>query len=467
VENLQRLVSLVDNGGSRYSIDELVNWQKRLPCQCSFGEPCQQCVRKGIECGGYQKITPTWFRDETKHVISKAQRQAHIPKHMSPIFSSTQATSSVANVALPMKTTSTFVDMPAPITNMISPAVDMSSPITDMSSPITHMSSPITDMSSPKTDATSPESDISSPATDVSSPATDSHDDTAEEATEYSHENTSRKLLEFVISTAPGSEPTNALVNTKRTTTKNFVDMEEFYDSESAGEMTLPASMNYDMLQLALFHFVHAFIPGSHYEYLPTLIQQSASSGTGIVVAATYATAMANLARDRQDGELMCFSRKFYIKAIRQVNRVINSKSKNATSNDTIVSTLVLALFETIALDGENSLKSWSAHTNGTMALIRNRGYDLISTDFGKKLYVQVSNSIRAHCVQSAIPPPPGFLSLDKKVAPLLGQTHPMIAYWPIVDHATELQIMVRGKLSIPKHQLVVFSYIVLTKPLL
>jgi Fungal specific transcription factor domain len=173
-------------------------------------------------------------------------------------------------------------------------------------------------------------------------------------------------------------------------------------------------------------------VPGSHFEYLPLFLQKCHRSKC--IIWSCYSAALANLARDRQDGQLMYFSRKFYVNALKHVNMALRS-NEETVRNSTIVAVLVMGLFEAIIFE-DKSLDSWVAHTNGTLSLLKYRGERLLHTSFGKRIFVQVANHIRANCIQQGTLLPPALTELHKKMAPFLDEDEfPMIPFWPVLPH--------------------------------
>jgi Fungal specific transcription factor domain len=210
-----------------------------------------------------------------------------------------------------------------------------------------------------------------------------------------------------------------------------------------------PAYVSQGVVDIAFHHLLAFYLPSTHFDYLPNMVDLFSSSKC--FVSSTRAVALANLARERKDGGLMRHSRSVYVKAIKEVNQAL--KSKEVALDSTLVATLILGLFEAIALNDENAfdssvsacIKSWVAHTNGTLSLIKFRGKELLHTELGKKVYYQVANKIRANCSQLTIRLPADMLELDKEIAPLLQKSHPAVFFWPLIDMAIELGAMDRG----------------------
>jgi hypothetical protein len=106
----------------------------------------------------------------------------------------------------------------------------------------------------------------------------------------------------------------------------------------------------------------------------------------------------------------------------------------------------VLKHEKAIAFDENSSHHKWTAHTNGTLALMRLRGEELLQTDFGKEIYIQVANNIRASCSQRIVPLPAGFEKFDKQMLPLLGNRRQFTSWWPLVDSTIRLGTMLERK---------------------
>jgi Fungal specific transcription factor domain len=220
-----------------------------------------------------------------------------------------------------------------------------------------------------------------------------------------------------------------------------------------AAQVTISKHMSRSFLNVAISYFLDVSVPTSHYSYLPAMLMEFSPSAC--IFSSINAVALANLARQRNDGQLMRYSRAFYVRAINEVNLALKSKEE-VSSNGTLVATQILGLFEAIALNdiyssdasAPNCLKSWIAHTNGTLSLIRFRGKELLDTDFGKRVYIQVANRFRANCVQMSIQLPPEFVELDRQIVPMLRHIDPTTQFFQIVDSVCDLVWRVRGKSS-------------------
>jgi hypothetical protein len=99
-----------------------------------------------------------------------------------------------------------------------------------------------------------------------------------------------------------------------------------------------------------------------------------------------------------------------------------------------------------MSFEGQTSFDSWNSHTVGTLSLIKFRGATLLRTEFGRQIYIQVANNVRAICAQRRVALPDGFLELDTQVRPLLGTSHPMVPWWSVLDMSIRLRLMEDGE---------------------
>jgi Fungal specific transcription factor domain len=213
-------------------------------------------------------------------------------------------------------------------------------------------------------------------------------------------------------------------------------------------EIMLSQQLNQPVVDVAWSYFNCSFPPGSNFDYLPNMFDEFSSSKC--FRTSVRAAALANLARDRRDAQIMHISRTVYVKAVKDVNAAL--KSPHVSQNSTLVATMVLGLFEALVLnDARNKsvrscIDSWIAHTNGTMSLIRFRGMELLQTEFGRRIYYQVANRVRANTSRLNARLTPEFLAIDKQIAPHIQNLNPVVRYWPIIDMTIALKARQTGK---------------------
>ncbi|KAF2670030.1 hypothetical protein BT63DRAFT_454215 [Microthyrium microscopicum] len=204
----------------------------------------------------------------------------------------------------------------------------------------------------------------------------------------------------------------------------------------------VPPSLDQPVQDAAVCHFLTAYAPGSHFDYLAEIYTKVPA--TTPFLASTSAAAMANLSRERKEPEILKRARTFYAQALEQTTSAL--QSNDATLDSTLISVLILSLFETVAQDSCISSDGWNTHIFGALALLKMRGPRQFETALGRKLYIHVSNNIRVTCAQRAKPLPLDFIELDIMAMPYMDYSSPILRTWPIVDDFIELQIMLRDK---------------------
>jgi Fungal specific transcription factor domain len=218
--------------------------------------------------------------------------------------------------------------------------------------------------------------------------------------------------------------------------------------AKASGRLVSPP-LNEPIVDVAWTYFHNSFLPRSYFDDLPNMFDEFSMSNC--FKASTRAAALANLARERKDGQLMQVSRKLYVKAVREVNAALDSPQE-VSRDSTLVATLILGLFEALTLNDpqKHSVRScidnWHAHTNGTMSLIRFRGMELLQTDLGRRIYYQVANKVRANHTRLGTRLSPEFVELDALVAPELLGLEPVVRFWPVVDMTIELKAREKGQ---------------------
>ncbi|KAF2130180.1 hypothetical protein P153DRAFT_313739 [Dothidotthia symphoricarpi CBS 119687] len=164
------------------------------------------------------------------------------------------------------------------------------------------------------------------------------------------------------------------------------------YDTDQS--MIWP-TITHSVKDIAIVHFMTSYIPGSHFDYLPTIHCQVDSSST--LLATVQAAATAALGQEMRQPHLMQQARRLYVRALLETNTALANPS-TATEDATLISVLLLGLFETIAWIGPRTPDSWIIHTRGALVLLKLRGSQQFKTRIGRQLFVQVT---RIACVNS------------------------------------------------------------------
>jgi hypothetical protein len=160
--------------------------------------------------------------------------------------------------------------------------------------------------------------------------------------------------------------------------------------------------------QVALAYFMSSYIPGSHFDYLPFLYEQS---GTCVLPATVNAASIATLARNVGEPEVMDRARRSYVQALLETNSSL-ADPVTATSDATLISVLLLSFFEAVVWTGLRTPESWTTHTRGALALTKLRGRQQFESSVGRQLFVQVANIICVDSLQRKVRLPQDLLDL-------------------------------------------------------
>ena len=185
--------------------------------------------------------------------------------------------------------------------------------------------------------------------------------------------------------------------------------MVEVHKPDFVSSFSMLPSMAQSIEDVAVAHFMSSYVPGSHFDYLPCMYGQS---GADTVLSATvHAASMALLALELGQTSLMAMARRSYGKALLETNSALADPKVN-THDTTLISVLLLSLFEAIVWASPGTPRSWTTHTQGALALLKLRGSHQVGTLVGRKLLFQVANVICVSSMQQRTRLPPDLVDL-------------------------------------------------------
>ncbi|KAF2032366.1 hypothetical protein EK21DRAFT_61074 [Setomelanomma holmii] len=159
----------------------------------------------------------------------------------------------------------------------------------------------------------------------------------------------------------------------------------------------------------AVANFMLCYVPGSHFDYLQSLYLQSASNG--LLLACIRAASIATFARKVGRADLLNEARQTYAQALSETNACL-ADPLSARKDTTLISVLLLGLFEAITWSGSSTPVSWDMHTRGALELLKLRGPQQLESTVGRNLFVQVANVICVNSLQRKTRVPPEILEL-------------------------------------------------------
>jgi hypothetical protein len=132
--------------------------------------------------------------------------------------------------------------------------------------------------------------------------------------------------------------------------------------------------------------------------------------------ASIKAVGLAGISNVANSPELMEDARKSYSTALHLVNTALKSPT-DVTKDSTLLSVMVLSVFETITGHCHRSLHAWSKHISGAAALVKLRGPNQLHSRAGFRLFSQVTASLLMSCVHRELPIPGDILELRAEAA--------------------------------------------------
>jgi hypothetical protein len=195
--------------------------------------------------------------------------------------------------------------------------------------------------------------------------------------------------------------------------------------------------------ELAVGYFMSSYVPSSPFDYLPEIYNTTVSTAKDSITPTVLAASFASLSLYVGSGKLMNYARIHYTEALAQANAALASPD-SAILDSSLMSVLLLGLYEAIAFSSHRSPENWTAHTLGAVQLIRLRGVKQLKTDLGKRLFLQTCNNIRSSCIQRDVTVPDEFLRIYEHAKPFLDPSTPNVRIGPLLDKIASLKARVR-----------------------
>jgi len=127
------------------------------------------------------------------------------------------------------------------------------------------------------------------------------------------------------------------------------------------------------------------------------------------VMASLTAVGLVGVANLTRSGELMDSARKSYGTALRLINAALRDARGAALRDTTMLSILILGLFEMTGPDppSRQTMRTWHEHVHGAAALAKLRGPAQFDTPAGVRMFAMLSRNVVMSCLQRREPMPP------------------------------------------------------------
>lgn len=164
---------------------------------------------------------------------------------------------------------------------------------------------------------------------------------------------------------------------------------------------------------VALSHFMSSYVPGSRFGYL---LDMYATLGPDVSLpAAIDAASKARLAWEFREPGMMEAARKSYAKALTKTNLALSTPA-TALQDATLISVLLLSLFETMIWAGTGVPDNWTTHTHGALTLVRLRGKPQLETEVGRQLFTHATNIVSVTSIRLRRRVPKEIIELQTEV---------------------------------------------------
>lgn len=140
-----------------------------------------------------------------------------------------------------------------------------------------------------------------------------------------------------------------------------------------------------------------------HLDYLTDIFKKD-SLDEGLH-SSMKAVGLAGFAHSTHSPYLIKNARYQYIKAIQHTNAALRDPTA-AKKDATLLTIIILGIFESITGGSVRSLRDWVAHVMGASDVIKVRGHEGIENVSGRRMLLQVTSNLLISCIQKAEPVP-------------------------------------------------------------
>ena len=131
--------------------------------------------------------------------------------------------------------------------------------------------------------------------------------------------------------------------------------------------------------------------------YLPNLYSnESAYSALPAIISAI---GMAGISNMQADSATMIWARQKHSDVLRTLNTSLQNP-KTAKADSTMMTVMLLGLFELVTCAAPSSLKAWANHINGATAIAKVRGQNQLQTPIGRQIFTHLRTQVMIDCIQ-------------------------------------------------------------------
>ena len=132
------------------------------------------------------------------------------------------------------------------------------------------------------------------------------------------------------------------------------------------------------------------------------------------LLASMKAVGFAGLSGSFHDPALLVNARKHYVTAVRRTNVALRSPNQ-IKRDSTLLTVLVLSLFERVAGGDSESLIDYEHHVKGAAAILKIRGREQLNSPGGRRMFIQVTSNLLSYCMLQEMHIPVPILELREE----------------------------------------------------
>jgi hypothetical protein len=160
------------------------------------------------------------------------------------------------------------------------------------------------------------------------------------------------------------------------------------------------------------------------------------------------AVGLAGFAHASHAPHLLKNARYQYVRALQSTNIALRDPVQ-AKKDSTLMSIMILGIFETITGCRQKSLKDWSEHIKGAAAVIKLRGPEQIKTPAGRRLLVHVTAYLMIACMNRGVALPNHIIEYMNATYELIGVPDPgFIVHDTMMKYSSLLADVLQKKLT-------------------
>ena len=195
---------------------------------------------------------------------------------------------------------------------------------------------------------------------------------------------------------------------------------------------------------LALSFFLRSYISTTLFEtYLPQMYSAAPNADDACSSAIT-AAAYAAFAKQTKQADYNVTAQHKYVEALSRLNVALENPQK-ARDDRTLLTTMMLALFEAINFKAGETPTAWINHILGTVELLKYRGHPNTESSVSASLLGHAIFNVRAMYILTLKVVPTDFVRFVRSTKPFFDPIGPSELLDPILQNLSRLGIDLRG----------------------